>query len=314
LAQAAETVRALKVRRLGNDLMALKRLALAHGTGVGTGVRSTLAMRRAAAQGDGAETDAEAARFADLLIDIALVRRALEARAGGATALDPALAEDLLGKTWREAELERVAGLELFPLAEDRVDDGEFKVETSYLLDLGDGAIYAEKQIAPLALRSASPKERRRLRLLVDEAGLYPGNSPRRIKLLRIHRAALRCEDVDRLLGRAVQEIPAVRTRLVERLRSPFDPAEAAVLFRPANLVRDGDRLGALDGVGRFMALGGEARVARELPSILPEPGRYALFGLLVPGDGPSDLTLRVHTVVGHLRWGSGPVWPDAAR
>ena len=313
LTEAAETVRGLKLRRLGNNLMALRRLAAATGSTAGTtGFRLTTAMRRAMAAGDG-QTDASA-RFAALLTDIALVRQSLGAHATGRVTLDPALAEDLLGKTWRDSDLERVAGLDLVPLGEDRSDDGEFRVETGYLLDLGGGELYVEKQISPVALRSAAPKPPRRLRLAVDEAGLYPGESPRRIKLIRVRREPLTAGDVDRLLGRAVEDVPSLRARLVDRLRSPFGPAEAAVLFKPEVLARDGERFGALDGGGRFLMLRGMERLAKELPPVLPESGRYALFGLLEPEDSESGLALRCLSAVGELRWGNGPVCPGAGR
>ena len=326
LAEAAETVRALKLRRLGNRLMALQRLS-ASAAGASTWA---MAGNPAAAlfppfgptfqppaprQPGTGEADGpdEAARFAAILCDVALVRQALGAQAEGRIALDPALAEDLLGKTWRETELERVAGLDLVPIAEERFDDGEFRVETSYLLDLRDGAIYAEKQISPLR-RGGAPKTAHRHRLLVDEAGLYPGEPPRRVKLLRVRREPLDIEHVDALLRRADATVPALRARLGGRLRSPFAAPEAAVLFRPSALVQaaaDGTRLGALDKEGRFLAIAWPERWGQDLPALLPAPGRFALFGLLRLGNGGP--TLRCLSVAGELAWGEGPVYPVTA-
>ena len=73
-------------------------------------------------------------------------------------------------------------------------NDGEFVVETSYLVDLGSLEIYVERQITPARLRSAAPKVQHRVRLVVEEAGLYPGLPPRRIRLGRFQRAPLELE------------------------------------------------------------------------------------------------------------------------
>lgn len=287
LAGAAETVRALKLRRLGNLLMALQHLA-----------------------GDGQGGDADPDRFAQLLIDLSLARQMLGAHREGRIALDPALAEDLLGRTWRESELERVAGLELMPLGEDRIDDGEFRIETSYLADLPTGVIYAERQITPVGLRPR-PRTPPRLRLLVDEAGLYPGVPPRRLKLIRARRAALTLADVDRLLATAVADVAELRRRLIARFAAPFGPPEIAAAFRPAALLVAGDRVGAVDGTGRFLALEWPAGWTKQLPGLLPEPGRFAVCGLVrLAGSG---LAMRCLSVAGALGRGGGPLYPDCS-
>ena len=102
LSGAAETVAALKLRRLGRLLSHLQRMA-----------------------GD----DPDPERFAEILQEIWLVRRALAAQADGTAALEPWLAEELLGKTWRDKDLERVSGLNLLPLADTHSDsnDGDFR-------------------------------------------------------------------------------------------------------------------------------------------------------------------------------------------
>ncbi len=162
IAQAAELVRALKLRRLGNLLMQLQHIVAGR-------------------------TDIDEAAFARLLLELYVCRAATGAQLAGTVALDPRLAEDLVGKTWRAEELEPIAGLELVEVACSREDDGEFVVDTSYLVDLGSHETYAERQITPTRLRSV-PKAHYRMRLLVDEAGLYPGLTPRRIRLGRVRR------------------------------------------------------------------------------------------------------------------------------
>jgi hypothetical protein len=319
LAEAAETVRALKLRRLGNQLMALQRLAVPAPEPTSLTIAQALAMTRTLVpgvppvRGETAQPlplDAQAARFAEVLADIALTRQALGARANGHANLEPALAEELLGKTWRDSELERVSGLDLVPLGDERSDDGEFKVETSYLLDLIDGAIYLERQIVPRRLRAAA-KPAHRYRLLVDEAGRYPGEAPHRLKLIRGRRAPLAAEHVVRLLALAASDVATLRASLVERLRVPFVPVEVAVLFKPVAILRDRGRFGAIDRTGRFLPLLLPARLDKEILPILPEPGRYALFGRLCPSDDPGGMVLHGLSVVGELLWGNGPICPD---
>ncbi len=281
LAGAAETVRALKLRRLGNLLGQLQRMT-----------------------GD----DPDPGRFAATLREIWLVRRALAAQADGSVPLEPWLTEELLGKTWRDKELERVSGLDLLPLGDSRSDDGEFRIEATHFVNLHDGAIVCERVITPTALRGKG-KPPRRHRLHVEDAGLYPGVSPRRIKLVQVHSAPTRDDDIIRVLGLADADVPRLQARLVDRLGEPFAPPEVAVLFKPASLLTRGRDGGAVDRQRRFLSLEVPETWRRELPGILPPGGDYALFGLLgLRDDGP---ILRVESVVGALAWDRGPVYPD---
>jgi hypothetical protein len=106
--------------------------------------------------------------------------------------------------------------------------------------------------------------------------------------------------------------VAELRRRLVERLQTPFGVMELAGLFRPAGLVQNGDRLGAVDSMGEFLALDCPKGWASELPALLPGAGGYALFGLLdLDAQG---LVLRCLSAVSPaLRWARGPVYPDGA-
>ncbi|HEX5414860.1 MAG TPA: hypothetical protein VFZ25_04280, partial [Chloroflexota bacterium] len=284
-AAAGELVRARKLRRLGNRVLALQ---------------------RAAESARGAELDP--ASFARLLSDLQLTRQVTGAHLEGRISLDAALAEDLLGKTWREADLEAVSGLELLELAAERTDDGEFVVETGYLIDLPTGAFYAEKLIQPRRFASR-PRTRQRCRILVDDGRVYPDVPPRRLRLSRFRRAPLLPDDVARLLAHATEEIATLRAALVERLSAPLAPREIPVLFRPAALLSQDDGFGALDRAENFLALDLPPAWLKDLPSLL-EPGvAYALFGLLrLADDGPR---LRGRAIVGELSGNQGPIYPD---
>jgi hypothetical protein len=315
--QCAELVRALKLRRLGNLLMALRR-AVAGPAGV-----------HGAASVDGAA-------FARLLLDLYLCRTATGAQLAGTVALDPRLAEDLLGKTWRAGELEPVTGLELVQVAATTESDGEFTIESSHLVDLASGAVYVERQITPIRLRG-NPKAQHGVRLLVDEAGLYPGLAPRRIRLARTRRAPLRAEDVGRLVDGAVGDLSDVRRRLIERAAVPFGEAEVAVLFRPSLLFgpakqdaeddgqqpkgRRGGRaisertIGGEDGAGRFLTVSLPSTLADELAVIAQAPGTFALFGTVSLGaDGVAMRCLSVVVSAGSPVWqgGRGRIVPEA--
>lgn len=289
--QCAELVRALKLRRLGNLLMQLQR-----------DVANPQALDEAA--------------FSRLLLDLYLCRAATGAQLEGKVALDPRLAEDLIGKTWRAEELEPVGGLELVQVALAHENDGEFLVETSYLVDLASSEVFAERQITPARLRSATPKAHHRVRLVVEEAGLYPGLAPRRIRLGRVQRAPLRVEDVDRLVAGATTDLAEVQRRLVERAAVPFGQPEVAVVFRPTALFappRHGqavdprsargtalsvdETVGALDGAGRFLTVTLMGFGAESLAAATSTDERFALFGIATLGE--SGLTLRCQSVVG---------------
>jgi hypothetical protein len=274
--QCAELVRALKLRRLGNLLMQLQRAVASPKT-------------------------LDGSTFARLLLDLYLCRAATGAMLDSTVVLDDRIAEDLVGKTWRAEELEPVAGLELVQVADSLTDDGEFNVDSSYLVDLGSGVIFAERQITPLRLR-AKLKPQHRVRLLVEEAGLYPGLQPRRIRIGRAERAPFRSEDVDRLIAGAVTSLSEIQRRLIARSAVPFGAPEMAVLFRPRRLLisdatASGSQLGAVDGDGRFVALQWTHSTVDDLVAALPADERVALFGLVEPGvDG---LRLRCLSVIG---------------
>jgi hypothetical protein len=287
LARAGELVRALKLRRLGSLVLALQRAA--------TGERAPSLDSRG---------------FANLLLDLYLTRRAVGAHLEGRLSLDPRVAEDLLGKTWREEELEPVAGLELIELSYTRDSDGEFRIETSYLLDLPTGSLFAERQIMPLRLASG-PKPRHRHRVLVERGGLYPGLEPRRIRLGKVRHAPLAAADVDGVLNRIPDSFADLHRRLLERLRAPFAPPELPVAVRPSALVAREHEVGCIDGEGLFLRLEWPAGWSEGLPALLPEPGAYALFGLLKLDE--HGLRLRPLSVLsGALRWAEGPVYPQA--
>ena len=72
-------------------------------------------------------------------------------------------------------------------------------------------------QITPVRL-SGQARPRYRHRLIVDEARLYPGAVPRRVRLVRMQQDYLRATDVARLLPQAADTIAELRRRRDERI------------------------------------------------------------------------------------------------
>ena len=286
LANAAELTRALKLRRLGNLIMALQ---------------------RAAARG-GAET-LDQPRFAYLLRQLCLTFAATRAHLEGHTALDPLLAEDLLGRTWQDNELEPIEGLDLLQIAATFQDDFEFRVHTAYFLELNSANLYLERQIVPVGLRVALPGwEAARLRL--DRGGLYPGLAPRRFKRIHARRASVDSTDIEGALVQTPDTVAQLRQRLIEQMQWPFGAPVIATLFRPAALVAHDGAIGALDRLGQRVNLQWPADWSRVIPPLLPDPGQFALFGLLdLQPEGPRMRCLSV--IGGGLRWDRGPIAPD---
>jgi hypothetical protein len=299
LAGAGDLVRALKLRRLGNLLLRLQRAAEQDRRGsVGASIAPDALDERT---------------FARLLADLWLTRRATGASLEGRAQLDQQAAEDLLGKTWRDEDLERVADLELMEVAFQHLYDGEFRIETSYLGDLATGTLYAERQITPTRLYSAS-KSRHLHRLQVDEAGLYPGSAPRRLKLLRARRVLLQAADVARFLAHVPDRVDTLRQHLVTQMEAPFGAPEAVVTFRPAALVTRSGGVAATDGEGRLLPLECPPAWIDRLARLLPPAGGYALVGLLGLEDGAAagGLSLRCLSAVSPgFAWAQGPVFEE---
>ena len=326
LAGAGDLVRALKLRRLGNLLLRLQRAA-EQGQPGRSGPRRSPGLSGSPGTAPGLDERS----FARLLADLWLTRQATGAALNGRAQLDGAAAEDLLGKTWRDEDLERVGGLELMEVGFQREDDGEFRIETSYLGDLATGTLYAERQITPIRLSTAA-KPRHLHRLLVDDAGLYPGgpgSAPRRLKLLRAQRAPLSVSDVARWLARVPDTVAALRHALVTHLATPFGPPEVAIAIRPAALLTytsqtSQDRAAriavqpvAADTEGVRLALECPSRWLERLVPLLPSAGSYALVGLLrlagtEDASAGSGLVLRCLSAVSPGFGGAnGPVISD---
>ncbi len=222
-----EALEAHKLRRLSRQVAEIQRAA-------------------SSAQKDGSSFDER--NWARLLSDgwfvLLATRKALENQTGS----DGAELEELVGKTWLEKDLRRVENLELLELAyETAVLSSGFRVETSYLLDLREGALYTEKQITPTKLKDAPRKKSYSRPLRVAAMGIYPGYAPLRVKMIDVIEEADGEGTWDRAIGLAETSAAALKQRLIQSTASLTAPQEIYSLFRPAAVLSDGERLYLLD-------------------------------------------------------------------
>src|SRR6185503_17984259 len=122
----------------------------------------------------------DSGRFAEVMCDALLTVRKLEKHFAG-EALEPRHVEELIGKTWRKADREPVAGLELVEYAFSvRRTPDDFTIRESRFVDLVGGGHYSEKQILPAMIvkRTAAKPSRAGKLLRVTAASAYPGFAP----------------------------------------------------------------------------------------------------------------------------------------
>src|SRR5262249_11853274 len=100
-----------------------------------------------------------------------------------------AVLEDVLGKIWKLDELKAKGytkpDLHLFELAWERIDDDarQERIETSYLLELGDGTVYEGITYRPYKGMQFVPEQESYPRpLRIAQVGVYPGFTNRRVR------------------------------------------------------------------------------------------------------------------------------------
>ncbi len=157
-----------------------------------------------------------------------------------------AVVEELLGRVWQLVELKEKnyskKSLELLELAYERYDDQvrEERIEQSFLVDLGDGTVFADRSYRPFqALERTKSKESFEGLLAISEAAVYPGFVNRRI---RWELAAIKARDpVAQDWGRlhaAAQPVEAAFARYKEQVKNPLAPDDAVLLVRARDLVK----------------------------------------------------------------------------
>ncbi|MFC7442541.1 hypothetical protein [Laceyella putida] len=257
-AELSEFVKSYKLRRLGNILTSLKEELHFHPT-----------------------NQIEIARLlSDAWFTVAAIRKHLQ---DGLK--NPVLLDELVGKTWRKTELERVSGLNLVELGYERqLLTSGFIVETSMLIDLNQGTLFAEKQITPQKMNISSKASYFQV-LEADSAYLYPGQEPRRIKLESFRQRTLTHTDLDRLVPYAVSSFQPLLTQLQEQASSLFPQEEICALIHPKLLVQAGNVVYAIDQQHRMLRVAEKSRGG--LKRLVKEFADGLLFGKLLLTDQP---------------------------
>ena len=211
LEQQERSLQSYKLSRFSRDL---------------TAIRARLA---AALQSGGVNARVFADRLARLRAASAHLRRLL-----ADPYADPREIEEVAGRTWRESDLERRENLLLAEMAWESIELEEgFRIDSSYFPG-EKGSVLCERKIVPLQIRAAiddSLKQQRPVPGIYPVVGLYPGDLPRRIKILDTTRteetpspAAVQHQTVRDLVSDASSSIEELRRRYLERRSRPFPP------------------------------------------------------------------------------------------
>ena len=234
--ELAQNLRALHLRRLAPECLELANL-----------------LGAALAKAEDFPADAYAREVADLTFHIRGLARLVERKDVDAEDYRR-LADELLGRTWTDTGLDTVHGLRLLDLAYvKRTTPDGFVLEESYLADVGSGDLVTDALVRPskVSTRQAPKEDFGHALLEVSDAGLYPGFSPRRIRLRMFARKAAAPEDVQNLLEKVPSSMVELSRRLQDNVSDVFAPRPLLCLFRPSHLFARGSQLYALDGDGK---------------------------------------------------------------
>jgi hypothetical protein len=243
-----------------------------------------------------AQQQLDEAAYAELLNDTWLTlqatRRALPALARGTSVKDPAadpqLLDELVGKVWRDGDLERRAGERLVEMAYESVTlSTGFIMDTSFLLSLGSGTLYTEKLIVPAKLKK-QPRKPSYTGRLEGTLGIYPGPGPRRVKLLDMApEAPLSDADWQQAASYAGRSVAELFRHFQAVVADPLAAPEAYALFAPVCIFVDGPAVHLLDDTGQAIPL---LEGWRALGTLTRRPVA-AIFGRLAVVDGALHLT-----------------------
>jgi hypothetical protein len=170
-----------------------------------------------------------------------------------------AAVEDVLGKVWQLTELKEKGywktGLSLLELAYERLDDEarQQRVETSHLIELGDGSLCQAITYRPFKGMKQIPEQPSFTQpLKIAEAGVYPGFLNRRV---RWDKAAEQAEELKpahlkKVYGLARPEFKAALEAFRQQLKHPLAPREAVILLRCERIGKVGDCVVLEDAAG----------------------------------------------------------------
>ncbi|HZT82538.1 MAG TPA: SWIM zinc finger family protein, partial [Gemmataceae bacterium] len=172
-----------------------------------------------------------------------------------------AVMEEVFGIPWQLDDLKEKGyarqNLNLLELAYERFDDAarEARVETSHLLDLGDGVVYAATTYRPFrAMRHIAEQPSWMQPITVAEAGVYPGFLNRRVRWKAgaevVQPADKKNPHLKAAHALAAPEFEKVLAAFRKQLKHPLAPREAVVWVRCRTVGRVGERVVVEDGSG----------------------------------------------------------------
>lgn len=265
------------------------------------------------------------ARAADLIARLyATVRRGrnyLDGKLAGAEEQveADAVLEEVLGHAWQLTELQekgyRRENLQLVELAYERQDDParRERIETSHLLELGDGRIYRAISYRPYRGmdKIAGQPDYPNQVLSVRIAGVYPGFINRRIRWERGAEEArpLESSDLAAAYGKAAPLEPILAS-FRQQLRNPLAPREAVALVACQAIGKIGERVVLEDAKGarlEVVALDATAAALRNLiraAGMVERPAVAVRLELLAGSNQIVAHPLAALTAHEHLRLG----------
>jgi hypothetical protein len=169
--------------------------------------------------------------------------------------------EEVLGSVWQLADLREKGyarqNINLLELAHERSDDParEERVETSHLLDLGDGGVYAAITYRPFKGMSMIPEQPSWAQpITVPEAAVYPGFLNRRVRWEKGGEVVQPPEKKNLHLklahALAAPDFEKVLAEFRKQLKHPLAPREAVVWLRCQTVGKAGERVVVEDARG----------------------------------------------------------------
>ena len=227
--------------------------------------------------------------YANLLADIVVTAKGVAAIQQGKLQ-DPKYLEELVGKTWRDAELPPRNDLELIELFfEVKQTIDEFKVFASYFVELRSGDLLTEKLILPKQLQKKPDAEKRSYhgrKLGISDALQYPGYAPFRLKFKTMTEQDVRPPDIDAMIARANPDFANAVAAFQAFKKDVFAPDDYYALLRPTGFYAASEGLAIFDAQGQALPLRLPENRAWKLESLLASAPIKALFGKIQAQQG----------------------------
>jgi hypothetical protein len=231
-----------------------------------------------------------------------------------------AVMEEVLGTAWQLADLKERGytrqNVTLLELAYERRDDDalESRIETSHLIELGDGTVYSAITYRPFkGMKNIPEQPSYQQPLVVPEAAVYPGFINRRIRWEKGGEtvAPMEKKHLKAAHAHAAPEFEKVLAEFRKQLKHPLAPRDAVVLLRCRLIGQVGERLVVEDAKGtRIEAVDWKkdysnvANLRRAAGELRKEPALLArLHQLLLPNTIVAE-PLALFTPEKHLRLG----------